>query len=42
LALADLRPLLSTAEGKGLTEQSTKDTFASVLNETAPRWENTS
>jgi len=31
--LTDLRPLLSTAEGKGLTEQTTKDTFARVFSE---------
>jgi len=29
--LTDLRPLLSTAEGKGLTEQTTKDMFAMVF-----------
>ncbi len=31
--LTDLRPLLSTAEGKRLTEQTTKDTFARVFSE---------
>ena len=31
--LTDLRPLLSTAEGKGLTEQTTRDTFARVFSE---------
>ena len=31
--LTDLRPLLSTAEGKGLTEQTTKDTFARVFSD---------
>ncbi len=31
--LTELRPLLSTAEGKGLTEQTTKDTFARVFSE---------
>jgi predicted nucleotidyltransferase component of viral defense system len=30
--LTDLRPLLSIAEGKGLTEQTTKDTFAVVFS----------
>ena len=31
--LTDLRPLLSTAEGNGLTEQTAKDTFARVFSE---------
>ena len=31
--LTDLRPLLSTAEGNALTEQTTKDTFARVFSE---------
>jgi hypothetical protein len=31
--LTDLRPLLSTAEGKGLSEQTTKGTFARVFSE---------
>ena len=31
--LTDLRPLLSPAEGNGLTEQTTKVTFARVFSE---------
>ena len=31
--LTDLRPLLSAAEGKGLTEQTAKETFAKVFSE---------
>jgi hypothetical protein len=31
--LTDLRPLLSTVEGEGLTEQTAKDTFAKVFDE---------
>jgi predicted nucleotidyltransferase component of viral defense system len=31
--LMDLRPLLSTVEGEGLTEQTAKDTFAKVFSE---------
>jgi len=31
--LTDLRPLLSTAEGKGLTEQTTRRAFAMVFSD---------
>jgi len=31
--LTDLRPLLSASEGKGLTEQTMKDTFTRVFSE---------